>query len=44
MKKSTLITLLINIYDDLDYCMCFAAKKKVEYLIEKLQKEGVEDE
>ena len=44
MKKSTLIMLLINIYDDLDYCMCFSAKKKLDFVIEKLQKEGIEDD
>nr|CDF47323.1 unnamed protein product [Sulfolobus islandicus] len=36
MKKSVLFTLLINIYDDLDYCSCFAARKKLEYLIKEI--------
>ncbi|BBG24127.1 hypothetical protein [Sulfuracidifex tepidarius] len=44
MKKSTLLMLLQNIYEDVDYCSCFAAKKKLEWLIKKLQEEDIEND
>lgn len=44
MKKSTLITLLINIYESLDYCNCFSAKRNLEFIINKLLRERVEND
>ena len=44
MKKSTLLTLLENIYEDADYMNCVTIKKKVLVLIEKISKEGVEND
>ncbi len=44
MKKSTLLTLLKNIYEDADYMNCVPIKKKVQILIEKISKEGVEND
>jgi hypothetical protein len=44
MKKSTLLLLLENIYEDADYMNCFSIKKKVQFLIEKISKEGVEND
>jgi hypothetical protein len=44
MKKNTLLMLLENIYEDADYMNCIPIKKKVQVLIEKISKEGVEDD
>ncbi|GAA5420526.1 hypothetical protein Stok01_02489 [Sulfurisphaera tokodaii] len=44
MKKSTLILLLQNIYEDAETCNCYPIKRKIEFLIEKVNKEGVEND